>query len=258
MQLSQGDDDGEILRGDMNGDGRDELIVEMNKIVAQLTVYGYMGNRLGTFLLDCKINNAVCGDVDGDKRDELLNIEFGCLAAYGLGQERREVDGWPPGCYPSACRDIDGDGVDEVIACHTRMISPENYDPVTRQYKGLSKDIGEKQFEVWVAKHAAPQGGIFFPRTGRFVPLQFPDANWRMNILTGDRGEVICTDYDRDGRIEVLAKAMVGTMLMAFGEGGRLEYREEFGEPAFGLSLARTGKREYVVVQLAKRLIVTP
>jgi len=258
VKLSDGDDDGDVLTGDMDGDGHDELIVEIEKVAESIKVFGRMGNRMSEFMLDMKLSNAVAGDVDGDGRDELLNIEGGALAAYGLQKEHFEVAGWPYGYYPSACSDLDGDGYDEIIACQTKMITPDYYDPLTRQFKGLGKDASKDDFLKWVQKNAAPQGGIFHPKTKEFDKFDFPEANWRLNIFTGERGQVFCVDLDGDGVKEIAAKPTLATLLLIYDRQGNLKYQEEFGKPAIGMAAAHSKGRDYLVVQLEDKLLIYP
>lgn len=259
VTLSSGDDDGDVLQGDIDGDGAADLLVEMEKLVQQVKVYGKHGSPLTQFLLQSKLTSAVAGDTDGDGKQELLNIEFGQLACYARKQERREIEQWPYGMFPSACYDLNADGVEEIIALHTQMIAPDYLDPVTREFKGLPPDADKTEFLKWVKQNARPRGGIFDPISGAFTNFELPEGvDWRMNIFTGERSEIGFADYDRDGEVEIIAKSAVGTALLIFNRKGQVEYYEEFGAPALNFGVARTAKQRHIVVQLDTRVLTYP
>jgi hypothetical protein len=127
VQLGDGDDDGDILTGDFNGDGVEDLIVEVQRLAQSFKVYGRMGAPLTEVMLQAKLNHAVMADIDGDGKDELCNIEGPYLAVYHSKSERTELKSWPRGWFPSAACDLNGDGCDELLCAHSELVVGDLY-----------------------------------------------------------------------------------------------------------------------------------
>lgn len=258
VTLPDGDDDGDVLTGDMLGNGQAELIVEIERIAESIKVYGWGGRRLDEFMLDMPLRYPVMGDLDGDGRDELLTMEGWDIASYGFKRQKTTIKGWPIGYFPSACADITGDGRGELLACHSPLATGELIDPESGQYLGLAQGARPEEFYAWAGKHAAPAGGFYNPATGEFIELEFPEAAYILNVFTANRGEILVADLDRGNGPEIYLKPLVGTMLLTYNSDGELIYHEEFGAPALDFAAAKGGDGDHLVVQLDDRLLVYP
>ncbi|MCH7472598.1 hypothetical protein IIA79_06565 [bacterium] len=254
FELPNGDDDGEVLSGDVDGDGHKDLIVELESLTSTFHAYGFMGTRITAMKLQHPTQSPVMGDVDGDGMDELVNRELRQLAAYGRKQKRAVIQGWPEGHYASLCYDLDSDGVDEVIACHSveRSEDPSDVQDV------LPLGATLRDAEKWEKRRASPRGGYFKPASGEFVNFEFPDLDYRYNIFTGQSEEIACADILGDGDPEIIVKPAVGTLLFAFDLAGKLVYYEEFGGVAWRMALAKTKSKDHIVIQLDNKVVIYP
>lgn len=257
LQLPPGDDDGRILTGDIDGDGKLDLVVQKRALIDTWQAFGKNGIRIATFKLEHPSRGTQVGDIDGDGKAELINNELGSLVYYKKKTkiERGEVEGWPPGYESCFCADVDKDGVDDVIACHAQIADRTIYDGegnIKPAY--MPKAADPKTMQEWNAKMTHPKGGIFFPDSGKFVEFKFPQADYANNPFTGGPGELAVGDPDGDGKRQVFAMPSLGSMLLAFNADGSLAHYEEFGQATLSLNLARASKKDYLVVQLEKQL----
>jgi hypothetical protein len=259
MYLPPGDDDGRILTGDFDGDHQPDLVVQKKALVDTWQVFGQNGVRMATFELELSSRSTVVGDIDGDGKDELINNEAGELACYGRHRERFVVHGWPSGYEPGFAYDMDGDGVAEIIACHCELANRLMYDAegsLKPQYVPQTAD--PRAMAAWQKKMSLPKGGIFYPKTGKFVEFAFPAADFSRNAITGNMGEIGCGDPDGDGKRQVFVVPSLGSMMLAFNADGSLARYEEFGQGTLSVNMVHTGHKDYLVLQLEKRLQVYP
>jgi hypothetical protein len=259
LYLPPGDDDGRVFAGDMNGDGRNDLIVEKRGIIPTWQAFAPPGLRFASFLMDFSTRSPVVGDVDGDRRADLVNYEPPFLGVYGYEKKRYELGGWPEGQEPSAAFDIDGDGRDEVFSCHSALANRDFYDKRGMLKPECSPKLGDKRaLKAWQAQMCLPTGGLYFAKSGKFVRLQFPKADFRRNIFTGSSGEIGFGDPDGDGEKLVYVMPSLGSMLLAFDRNGKLRYYEEFGEAGLSINMLKRGRKDYLVLQLEKKLVIFP
>jgi hypothetical protein len=263
LQLPPGDDDGRILTGDINGDGKLELVVQKRALIDTWQAFGgNNGVRVATYQLEHPSRGVQVGDIDGDGVAELINNELGGLVAYKKVRNkvvRSEVAGWPAGFEPCFSADVDKDGVDEVIACHAQIADRTIYDGagnIKPEYMPKSSNAGD--MVAWNKQMTQPKGGIFYPKSAKFSEFKFPDADYTKNPFTGSPGELAVGDPDGDGKRQVFAMPSLGSMMLAFNGDGSVAHYEEFGQATLSLNIARAGKKDYLVVQLEKKLEIFP
>ena len=259
MYLPPGDDDGRVLTGDFDGDHAPDLVVQKKALTDTWQVFGQNGVRMATFQLEHTARSTVVGDIDGDGKDELVNNEAGELACYGRHRDRFVVRGWPSGYEPCFTYDMDGDGVDEVIACHCELSNRQLYDAegsIKEQY--LPHEADPRAMAAWQKKMAQPKGGIFYPKTGKFAEFAFPKADFEHNVLTGNIGEIACGDPDGDGKRQVFVVPSLGSLMLTFNADGSLVRYEEFGQATLSVNMVHAGRKDYLLVQLEKRLQIYP
>ncbi len=261
LYLPPGDDDGRILTGDIDGDGHDDLLVQKRSLIDTWLGFGRHGVRMATFQLQHPSRGTQVGDTDGDGVDELLNLEAGGIARYvKKGKVKRSViETWPPGYEPCYASDIDRDGIDEIIACHAQIADRSMYDAEGNiKPESMPKESSTKAIRAWQAKMTQPKGIIFHPDTGKVVELQFPEADFSRSAFTGNPGELAVGDPDGDGKPQLFAMPSLGSMLLVFNADGKLAYYEEFGQATLSLSMLHAGKKDFLVVQLEKKLVSFP
>jgi hypothetical protein len=259
--LPPGDDDGRILTGDVDGDGKTDLVVQKRALIDTWLAFGNRGIRIATYELEHPARGTQVGDIDGDHKAELINLEAAGLAVYRkrVAVERSELAGWPPGYEPCFCADVDGDGVDDLIACHSQIADRSIYDAEGNiKTAFMPKDSSAKTLRDWQASMTAPKGGIFHPNSQKFVEFQFPKSSFARSAFTGGPGEIAVGDPDGDGKQQIFAMPSLGSLLLVFNTDGTLAHYEEFGQAALSLNMAHAGKKDYLVVQLEKKLEVYP
>ena len=159
---------------------------------------------------------------------------------------------------PTAAADLDGDGIDEIICIISEMTARAAADPAAGMFAGLDPEASDEERALWVAEHAGPRGGYFNPASGEVVEFEFPETNYRYNVYLGLPEEICAADIDGDGRPEVLARAAIGSHLLAFDARGALVYHEEFGTAVLGSGVAGCAAGDCVVLQLEDRLLCYP
>lgn len=257
--LSDGDDDGYVMPGDFDGNGVQDIVVQVESVVETIKFFKPHCLPLGEVRLQAEFFHPLVADPEGDGRDAFLNLESSELAAYHPGGERTVVPGWPYERWnPTAALDLDGDGADELVSLQSSLFADNLLDRATGQYAGLPEDAGETDIAVYVNEHARPRGGYLNVGTGQFVELNFPAASYRFNVYLGEPGEAVALDLDGDGIKELVTKAALGSNVMAFNTGGDLVYHEEFGRAALNMGICRSDAGEHLVIQLDDRLIVWP
>lgn len=255
-----GDDDGRILTGDIDGDGRQDLVVQKRSLAPTWLAFNQRA-RIATFELEHPSRGTQVGDIDGDGQAELINLEAGGLAVYRKKTkvERSELAGWPEGYEPCYCTDVNGDGVADLIACHAQIADRSIYDTegnIKPQFMPKASD--PKSILAWQESMTVPKGGYFNPATHEFVKFKFPKTSFTRNAFTGNPGEIVVGDPDGDGKQQIFAMPSLGSMLLVFNPDGTLAHYEEFGQASLSLNIARAGKKDYLVVQLEKKLEVYP
>lgn len=255
-----GDDDGRILTGDIDGDGKLDLVVQKRALQDTWLAFGEKA-CIATFKLEHPARGTQVGDIDGDGKAELINLELGGLAVYRKRTkvERSELEGWPEGFEPCYCADVNGDGVADLVACQAPGADRQIYDEagmIKPPYQPKDTSIAAQR--AWRESLATPKGGIFNPATQEFVAFKFPKTNFERNIFSGDPGEVAVGDPDGDGKQQIFTMPTLGSMLLVFNTDGTLAHYEEFGQAALSLNMAHAGKKDYLVVQLEKKLEVYP
>jgi subtilisin family serine protease len=193
-----------IATGDIDGDGRDEIIVGLGPVSGNPSIPGGWFEVLDddyTHLAWGRVNWSpyngangetwpACGDIDGDGRDEIV-IGLGPYPANGGWFEVFDYDAgnlvhkawgrvnWSPynaanGESRPACGDIDGDGRDEIV------IGLGPYPGNGGWFEAFDYDAGNPVHKAW----------------GR--------VNW--SAYNGANGETrpACGDIDGDGRDEIL------------------------------------------------------
>jgi hypothetical protein len=297
IQLSCGDQDGVVVRGDYDGDGWYDLAVEDKGVVETVMVYGGIGQRVAEWEVRMKPEYALAGDVDGNGRDEFLCLEGSRIACYAAKQERAEISTWPLGECPSYCADLNGDGTDEIVGVVCELESPAGRNPSAESRKIIVEYLDklhlllpteeearqqadeltpeelaaketktladmeqlQKEYLTRLAPYTTPHGGILDPATGVFTPLQFPeDAVYPFNMFYAGAGEIACLDINRDGQQEIVAKAKTGTALFIFNMQGELIYQEEFGKSATAMDVVHTKDGGVLVVLVEDGVLAYP
>lgn len=255
LYLPPGDDDGRILTGDLDGDKHADLLVQKRALVDTWLGFGKQGVRMATFQLQHPSRGTQAGDTDGDGIDELLNLEAGGLASYvKRGKiKRRVIETWPAGYEPAYVYDIDRDGIDEIFACQAQVADRSLYDAEGNiKPEVLAQQLSGK------TQLTQPKGMIFHPDSGQVVELQFPQTDYTHAAFTGNPGELAVGDPDGDGKLQLFAMPSLGSMLLAFNADGKLAYYEEFGQATLSLGMLHAGKKDFLVVQLEKKLVSFP
>jgi hypothetical protein len=253
---------GQLLTGDLDGDGRQDLLVKLKKMVDTYSVFGGpRAERLKDITPESNTKCAFCGDLDGSGRDSLVSLEGNELALYDLKSKRKAIGGWPAGYFPTTAADINGDKVDEVIVANCALQSEDNWDQGTGRFKLPVAPVQKPALVTneWWQKQVVPRGGIFNPKTQAWVELKFPKGpNWLFNIFQNAPDEVAVGDYDGDGQTDIAIKASVGSALFIFNAKGECTYYEEFGAPLVTMGTARGGGKDHLVVQTPEKLLVWP
>jgi hypothetical protein len=118
-----------IAAGDLNGDGRDELVVATSAFVPAVLVFdGLIGTRLGAFLAypgaAVGVRIAV-GDTDGDGTVEIVACPVGAVPVVsvfdmsGNALNRFLVPAVAPAGAAVSAADLDGDGLAEILVSAT-------------------------------------------------------------------------------------------------------------------------------------------
>ncbi len=173
-------------------------------------------------------------DIDGDGRPEIVSVDNkgSSLLWFSFDGDPRERRSWThhyiteggfPGAYDLAVADLDGDGDLDVAATNWRI--------------GNEVAWFENQGDRWV-KHTIEEGigeprtilAVDFDRDGRIevVATGWEDAGrvalfkhggdprgpWSMQVLKEEwtaADQVILVDFDRDGRLDIVAAAERGS-----------------------------------------------
>jgi hypothetical protein len=102
------------ITGDVDGDGKPDLLLE-DRLTSEVFAYAPGGKRIWHATLPAGTYNQAFGDVDGDRRAEMIVLDNGQLRLSGIGQKEQLVPGWPGYDWPVAVIDLDGDGKGEVF-----------------------------------------------------------------------------------------------------------------------------------------------
>jgi hypothetical protein len=213
-----------IATGDIDGDGRDEIVIGLGPVSGNPSIPGGWFEVLDEnhiHLAWGRVNWSTynsangeswptCGDIDGDGRDEII-IGLGSYPTYGGWFEVFDYDAgnlvhkvwgrvnWSS--YNSAngeswptCGDIDGDGRDEVI------VGFSSYPANGGWFEVFDYDAGNLVHKVW----------------GR--------VNWSSYNSANGETRPACGDIDRDGRDEIV---------IGLGDGGG-GYLEVFDDASGG------------------------
>ena len=198
-----------IQTGDIDGDGRDELLA---RAAAGIWAYQFdpATNAWAALPNGPAWSNATgwdqpqyyttiqTGDIDGDGSDELLARDPNGIRAYEFdpaanawaalpnGPALSDANGWDQPQYYTTIQtaDLDGDGSDELLARAAAGIRAYEFDPATNAWAAL------------------PNGPNWDNATG------WDDPQYYTTIQTGD--------LDGDGRDELLARAPAGIWAYEF------------------------------------------
>jgi hypothetical protein len=260
-ELSGGYTFGQILYGDLDGDHYPDMLIKLNKVVDTFAVFGGpRGDHLRDIKPQLNAKSCICGDLDGSGKDTLVNLEGGDLALYDFRGNRSEISGWPAGYYPTAAADLNGDHADEVIAINGGLETEDLWDQARGKFKAATPE-GDTALQIneWWQKHCQPRGGYFNPKTKEWVNFKFPAGpNWIFNMYQSVPDEIAVGDFDHTGQQEVAVKASTGTALFIFDAKGDCVYYEEFGAAVFAMGKARSGGKDYLVVQTPDKLLIYP
>ncbi len=207
-----------LASGDINGDGRDEILVskgpaEQNDTeVLVLTGDGVLLHRFRAFDTGSYYGANLCaGDVDGDGKDEIIaargpwhNNDTLIKVFTGSGSEVTSFYAFPGKRYGAnvAAGDINGDGKDEIIV---GMGPGQGYRPVIRIFTGKGVPLLEFQVDDFI-------DDIEYYKTVRHgigVSSGDIDGDGRDEIVAGTahvspyQTYWIAIDFDRDTTIPI-------------------------------------------------------
>ncbi len=220
--------------GDFNGDGRVEVVMDSFVQRGQdVVIYTAPGTQLGEIRPASGMAVAIA-DTDGDGRSELLVLEerLQTVACYAFPYGRTVLPGnWDAYLPSCSSGDVDGDGCEEL---HSPL-----------GYAGL--------------------------HTGGFVSLQLPadlldtsDRNEpqlaRMLLATSLAAPLVGDFLPDPGREIAVCGSLASEVrsLMIFNAQGAMLYREDFSGPIYNCCLLHSGGRDYLVVQLMDKLLISP
>ena len=249
-QISFPDRVNDVAAADLDGDGKDEVIVGRQD--GKVTVLDPAGKEKWSRALEFYrrppyVNVVRTGDLDGDGRPEVIvggeNWRF--YAFTGDGRELWNYESVHPS-RSGAVADLDGDGKAEVLCgTHYYWMTALNFDGTKRwTYGTFGSNFGPICYDIAVGSFDGDRTkGVVLGGGDGAVHYLSADGKLRMRYNTGDEvRKVLAADLDGDGRDEIAAGSM-SRSVYAFDAGGKRLWRFEAGSPVNSLAFVVEGKK---------------
>ncbi|MBI2427094.1 MAG: VCBS repeat-containing protein [Candidatus Kerfeldbacteria bacterium] len=238
-----------VAVGDVNGDGRDDVITAPQSGASNVQVYTYSPVTEEFSRLAWKMTydagykggvNLAVADLDGDQSAEIITVPaMGStnLRAYSYDatEGTLELDGWTwaygsgfKGGANVAAGDVNGDGNDEVIVApywgspNVRVLSytaADGFDTYAWTFAydtnfkgGVQVAVGDVDGDGNADVVTAPQNGTSNVRVYGVTEDEMTLIDWEMAYGSGFNGgvNVLATDVDNDGSAEVVTAPRMG------------------------------------------------
>jgi hypothetical protein len=240
----------DIAAADLDGDGRDEVVVGRQD--GKVTVLDFTGKEKWSRALEFYrrppyVNVVRTGDLDGDGRAEVIvggeNWRF--YAFSGDGRELWNYESVHPS-RSGAVADLDGDGKAEVLCgTHYYWMTALNHDGTKRWVYGtFGSYFGPICYDIAVGSFDGNRTkGVVLGSGDGAVHYLSSEGKVRLRYDTGDEvRKVLAADLNGDGRDEITAGSM-SRSVYAFDAGGKRLWRFAAGSPVNSLAFVVEGKK---------------
>ena len=213
-------------------------------------------------------------DIDADGFDELLVYDQGSSGGRGtwraFGKDGVEVATASPtnqsdmeasmsGTF-TICGDVDGDSRADLIYPVQKMSALACCDFTGRQWDLAGWDAGvnppDSAYDLdgdGCAEILSALHGFLNPVDGQYTELQLPPLEGEHTIGYS----FTCGDINADGVPEIYASSMFNSNVLGFNINGTCTYHEELGTGVFNTAVLHSGGRDYLVVQLMNKLMIS-
>lgn len=218
-----------VACGDMNNDGMDEIVTVSSNNNSNIRIFDYKGNMLDSFDVNLRLNaqnfnNVALGDVDGDKKGEIVIVSrendslFKIIKDKRIISESRAFKGLKIGAS-LALGDLNSNGKDEIIIGAGKGGGPQikifNYrmeelasffafSPNSRE--GINIAVGNVDNDVKEEIIVSPKkGGQGIVRIYKLDDMKrFTNTFWAYPKSMEMGVKIASSDLDNDNKVEII------------------------------------------------------